>query len=65
MGVLVAFDLGDEKWGVSPMFENSGHSHASGGGRLSCLWFFVTNSLISQDFNKLVWTALYCRNIVY
>src|SRR5271155_5215742 len=43
--------------GVSPMFANSGHSR--GGGRLLCLWFFVTNSLISQYFNKLVWTALY------
>ena len=27
----------------------NGHGHSCGGGRLSSLWFFVTNSLISQD----------------
>src|ERR1700678_1098894 len=30
----------------------NGHGHSHGGGRLSSLWFLVTNSLISQDFNK-------------
>ena len=30
----------------------NGCGHSGGGGGLSSLWFFITNSLISQDFNK-------------
>ena len=39
-------------WTCHDNGRGNGRGHSHGGGRLSSLWLFITNSLISQDFNK-------------